>query len=182
MSTLRVLIAEDEGFVAAGLQAQLKALGHQVVGLARDGQEAVALAEALLPDLVIMDIRLPRLDGLEAARRILQGCRVPIIFVSAYSNVALAQDASAVGGLAYLVKPVNQHDLLPAIEVALGRFREAEGLRQSVQQLEQAIELRKRFEQAKGILMFSVQPETPYAIRAMTAGAAGYLTKTSVPR
>jgi response regulator NasT len=95
MSTLRVLIAEDEGFVAAGLQAQLKALGHQVVGLARDGQEAVALAEALLPDLVIMDIRLPRLDGPEAARRILQGCRVPIIFVSAYSNVALASHPSS---------------------------------------------------------------------------------------
>lgn len=167
MSALRVLIAEDEGFVAAGLQAQLKASGHQVVGLARDGEEAVALAEALLPDLILMDIRLPRLDGLEAAHRVLQGRRVPIIFVSAYSNAALAQEASAVGGLAYLVKPVNQQDLLPAIEVALGRFREAEALRQSVQQLEQAIELRKRVEQAKGILMRRLHLTEPEAMRRL---------------
>lgn len=157
MSALRILVVEDEGLVATGLRAQLKALGHQVVGLARDGEEAVAMASALAPDLILMDIRLPRLDGLEAARRILQQRRVPVIFISAYSEANLAQEASTIGGFAYLLKPVDRQDLLPAIAVALGRFREAEGLRQGVQELEQALELRKRVEQAKGILMKRLQ-------------------------
>jgi AmiR/NasT family two-component response regulator len=167
MSGLRVLIAEDEGLVAAGLKAQLKAIGHQVVGLACDGEEAVALAATVQPDLILMDIRLPRLDGLEAARRILQAHRIPIIFVSAYSEAALAQAASEIGGFAYLCKPVDRLDLLPAIEVALGRFREAEALRQAVLHLEQAIELRKRVEQAKGILMRRLQISEPEAMRRL---------------
>ena len=157
MSALRILVVEDEGLVATGLRAQLKALGHQVVGLARDGEEAVVMSAALAPDLILMDIRLPRLDGLEAARRILQQRRVPVIFISAYSEANLAQEASAIGGFAYLLKPVDRQDLLPAIAVVLGRFREAEELRQGVQELEQALELRKQVEQAKGILMKRLQ-------------------------
>lgn len=167
MSGLRVLIAEDEGLVATGLRAQLKAIGHQVVGLARDGEEVIALAATVQPDLILMDIRLPRLDGLEAARRILQTRRVPIIFISAYSEVTLAQAASEIGGFAYLRKPVDRLDLLPAIEVALGRFREAETLRRTVLDLEQAIELRKRVEQAKGILMRRLQISEPEAMRRL---------------
>ncbi|HXH11724.1 MAG TPA: response regulator [Alphaproteobacteria bacterium] len=167
MRGLRVLIAEDEGLVATGLKAQLKAIGHQVVGMARDGEEAVALAATAQPDLILMDIRLPRLDGLEAARRILQVRRIPIIFVSAYSEATLAQAASEIGGFAYLRKPVDRLDLLPAIEVALGRFREAEALRRAVQDLEQAIELRKRVEQAKGILMRRLQIPEPEAMRRL---------------
>jgi response regulator NasT len=157
VSALRILVAEDEGLVATGLRAQLKALGHQVVGLARDGEEAVAMAAASAPDLILMDIRLPQLDGLEAARRILQKRRVPVIFISAYSEARLAQGASVSGGFAYLLKPVDRQDLLPAIAVALGRFREAEALRQDVQELEQTLELRKHVEQAKGILMKRLQ-------------------------
>jgi two-component system, response regulator PdtaR len=157
VSTLRIMVVEDEGLVATGLRAQLKAIGHQVVGLARDGEEAVAMAAELAPDLILMDIRLPHLDGLEAARRILQQRRVPVIFISAYSEANLAQAASAIGGFGYLLKPVDRQDLLPAITVALGRFREAEALRQGVQDLEQALELRKRVEQAKGILMKRLQ-------------------------
>lgn len=167
MRGLRVLIAEDEGLVATGLKAQPKAIGHQVVGMARDGEEAVALAATAQPDLILMDIRLPRLDGLEAARRILQVRRIPIIFVSAYSEATLAQAASEIGGFAYLRKPVDRLDLLPAIEVALGRFREAEALRRAVQDLEQAIELRKRVEQAKGILMRRLQIPEPEAMRRL---------------
>jgi response regulator NasT len=157
VSALRILLVEDEGLVATGLRAQLRTLGHQVVGLARDGEEAVAMAGTLGPDLILMDVRLPQLDGLEAARRILQQRRVPIIFISAYSEPDLAQAASATGGFAYLLKPVDRQDLLPAIAVTLGRFREAEALRQDVQELEQALELRKRVEQAKGILMKRLQ-------------------------
>jgi response regulator NasT len=104
-----------------------------------------------------MDVRLPRLDGLEAARRILQKRHVPVIFVSAYSEAHLAQAASAVGGFAYLLKPIDRQDLLPAITVALERFREAEALRQGIHELELALELRKRVEQAKGILMKRLQ-------------------------
>jgi two-component system, response regulator PdtaR len=157
VSALRVLVVEDEGLVATGLRAQLRTLGHQVVDLARDGEEAVAMAADLVPDLILMDIRLPKMDGLEAARRILQQRRVPVIFISAYSEAKLAQTASVIGGFAYLLKPIDRQDLLPAITVALERFREAEALRQDIQKLEQALELRKRVEQAKGILMKRLQ-------------------------
>jgi len=153
VKSLRVLIVEDEGLVAAGLKMQLQAMGHQVVGLAKDGEEAVAMAASLSPDLILMDIRLPKLDGLEAARRILQERRVPIIFISAFSEADLAKEASEAGGFSYLLKPVDRKNLLPAIEVVMARFHEVEALHEAVLGLQKTLELRKRIEQAKGILM-----------------------------
>lgn len=167
MRSLRILVVEDEGLVALGLKAGLQALGHQVVGLAGDGEEAVAMAASLLPDLILMDIRLPRVDGLEAARRILRERRLPIIFVSAYSEADLAREVSEIGGLAYLLKPVDQKDLLPAIEVALARFTEIETLSEAVQALQKAIQARKRIEQAKGILMTRLHLSEPEAMRSL---------------
>lgn len=167
MRSLRILVVEDEGLVAAGLKAQLQALGHQVVALARDGEEAVAMAASLSPDLILMDIRLPKVDGLEAARRILQERRLPIIFISAYSEADLAREVGEVGGFSYLVKPVDWKDLLPAIEVAMSRFNEIKALNQEVRALQEAIRARKQIEQAKGILMKRLQLSEPEAMRRL---------------
>lgn len=167
MRSLRILVVEDEGLVAAGMKAQLQALGHEVVGLARDGEEAVAMAASLSPDLIFMDIRLPKLDGLEAARRILQERRLPIIFISAYSEADLAREVGEIGGFSYLVKPVDWKDLMPAIEVALARFNEIQALNKEVRALQEAMKARKRIEQAKGILMKRLQLSEQEAMRRL---------------
>ena len=153
MKTLKILIAEDEGLVAAGLKSQLEALGHQVVGLAQDGLEAVELTERLSPDLVLMDVHMPRLDGIQAAKKLQETLPTPILFVTAHSDIQLAAEASKAGALGYLIKPVNGPQLQPAIQVAVSRFDEIAALRRSVTDLKEDIEARKHVERAKGILM-----------------------------
>ncbi|HYB73522.1 MAG TPA: response regulator [Candidatus Sulfotelmatobacter sp.] len=153
MKTLKILIAEDEGLVAAGLKSQVEALGHQVVGLAKDGMEAVELTERLSPDLVLMDVRMPRLDGIQAAKKLQETLPTPILFITAHSDLQLAADASKAGALGYLIKPVNGPQLQPAIQVAVSRFDEIAALRRSVMDLKEDIEARKHVERAKGILM-----------------------------
>jgi response regulator NasT len=153
VKTLKILIAEDEGLVAAGLKSQVEALGHQVVGLAKDGVEAVELTERLSPDLVLMDVRMPRLDGIQAAKKLQETMPTPILFITAHSDIQLAADASKVGALGYLIKPVNGPQLQPAIQVAVSRFDEIAALRRSVVDLKEDIEARKHVERAKGILM-----------------------------
>lgn len=153
MKILKVLIAEDEGLVAAGLKSQVEALGHQVVAMAKDGLEAVELTERLAPDLVLMDVRMPGLDGIQAAKKLREAMPTPILFVTAHSDVQLAAEASKAGALGYLIKPVNGRQLQPAIQVALSRFDEIAALRRSVQDLKEDIEARKLVERAKGILM-----------------------------
>jgi response regulator NasT len=124
---LQVLIADDEPLVAEGLRARLGAEGHEVIGVAYDGVEAVALAEVLRPDLILLDIRMPKLDGITAAERIMAARPVPIIIVTAHYEEALIQRAIAAGVMAYLVKPVHHHDLLPAMALATTRFRDIMG-------------------------------------------------------
>ena len=153
MKPLRVLIAEDEGLVAAGLKTQLEALGHHVVGMAKDGVEAVELTHQLSPDLVLLDLRMPRMDGIQAAKKINENHPTPIMFVTAHSDAQLAAEASKVGALGYLIKPVSGRQLQPAIEVAVSRFAEIESLRHSVDNLKEDIESRKLVERAKGVLM-----------------------------
>jgi response regulator NasT len=121
---LQVLIADDEPLVAEGLRARLGAEGHEVVGVAYDGVEVVALAEALRPELILLDIRMPKLDGISAAERIMAAHPVPIIMVTAHFDEAMVQRAIAAGVMAYLVKPVHRHDLLPAMALATTRFRD----------------------------------------------------------
>lgn len=164
---LRVLVAEDEGLVAAGIKAQTIALGHEVVGIARDGEEAVAMAESLSPDLILMDIVMPRLSGLEAAQRILARRYVPIILLSAHSEVGMARQAAEIGIYSYLLKPIDRKDLLPAIEVALSRFEEMQVLRREVADLKGAIRVRKIVEQAKGILMKRLHVSEAEAFRRL---------------
>ena len=123
MDSLRILIADDESIRLLSLRAQLTALGHRVVAEASTGEEAVALACATQPDLAILDIKMPRVDGIEAAERITQARPIPIILLTAYSEAELVERAAQANIAAYLMKPVAEEDLLPAIALALARFR-----------------------------------------------------------
>ena len=149
---LKVLIAEDEPVVAQGLRVQLEGLGHHVVGIAYDGRDAVAKAESLGPSFIVLDIKMPRLDGLEAARQIMAQRPAPIILVTAHSDPELIEQAQTVGVMGYLIKPVDGKDLAPAIALATSRFEDLMALRKDVQSLKEALVLRQQVERAKGIM------------------------------
>lgn len=153
MAATRILVAEDNDLVALTLEEQLKGLGYDVIAIARTGTEAVDLASRLNPDLVIMDIRMPEIEGTEAAARINQNQRTPIIMLTAYTDRDTIRRAEVAGALGYLVKPVNETELTPAINIAMARFKDIESLRQQVGELEDSLEARKLIERAKGILM-----------------------------
>lgn len=153
MADTRVLIAEDNELVSLTLEEQLSNLGYIVVGVARTGTEAVRLALQLQPDIVIMDMQMPELDGAAAAQQINKQQPLPVIMLTAYSDTEHIRKAEASGALAYLVKPVNPEELPPTIDVAIARFREMQQLRQKVDDLQDTIEARKVIERAKGILM-----------------------------
>jgi len=153
MESLRILIADDESIRLLSLRAQLAALGHIVVAEASNGEEAVVLAASTQPDLAIIDIRMPVADGIEAAQRITEARPIPIILLTAYSEAQLVERAAQANIAAYLMKPVSEEDLLPAITLALIRFRQFQALRREVADLREALEARKFIERAKGILM-----------------------------
>lgn len=153
MDPLRILIADDDSIRLLSLRAQLTALGHQVVGEASTGDEAVAFAASQRPDLALLDIKMPRMDGIEAAERITQTHPIPIILLTAYSETQLVERAAQANISAYLMKPVSEEDLLPAITLALTRFKQFQALQQEVADLREALEARKVIEKAKGILM-----------------------------
>lgn len=127
--TGRVLLVDDEALIRMGMRAMLTDLGYRVVGEAADGQEAIEKVAALDPDIVIMDIRMPGMDGLEATRRIMATHPVPIIVLTAYNHRSLVEEAADAGVLAYLMKPVRESDVAPAIEVARARFADLRWLR-----------------------------------------------------
>jgi two-component system, response regulator PdtaR len=153
MSAIRILMAEDNDLVALTLEEQLKGLGYDVIGVARTGAEAIDLANRLNPDLIIMDIRMPEVEGTEAAARINQQRAVPILMLTAYTDRDTIRKAEAAGALGYLVKPVNEAELPPAINIAMARFKDLQALRSQVVELEDSLEARKLVERAKGILM-----------------------------
>ena len=153
MEPLRILIADDESIRLLSLRAQLSALGHRVIAEASTGEEAVALADRWRPDLAILDIKMPLMDGIEAAERITQTRPIPIILLTAYSEAQLVERAAQANISAYLMKPVSEEDLLPVIALALTRFKQFQALRQEVADLREAMEARKLIERAKGILM-----------------------------
>jgi len=153
MEPLRILIADDESIRMMSLRKQLAALGHCVVAEASNGEEAVALAAATQPDLAILDIKMPVADGIEAAQRITRARPIPIILLTAYNEAELVERAAQANISAYLMKPVAEEDLLPAITLALIRFRQFEALRREVSDLREALEARKVIERAKGILV-----------------------------
>jgi len=150
---LRILIAEDDTVIATDLQEALEALGHRVVGEASNGIEALRRAQELKPDLLLLDIKMPELDGIEVATRVLTECPAAIIMLTAYTDEALIERAEKAGALAYLVKPIREEALKPAIRMAMARFKELQALRAEVSNLKEALEARKLIERAKGILM-----------------------------
>jgi two-component system, response regulator PdtaR len=151
--TIRVLIAEDEALIRLDLKEMLEEEGYTVVAEVGDGQQAVERATELRPDLVILDIQMPVLDGLSAAERIAGDRIAPVIVLTAFSQRDLVERARDAGAMAYLVKPFNKNDLVPAIEVARARFAEMSALDSEVRTLEDRLEARKTIEKAKGKLM-----------------------------
>ncbi|MBI2168412.1 MAG: response regulator [Actinobacteria bacterium] len=150
----RVLLAEDEPVIAFGLEEKLRRLGYDVVGTAGDGETALELAGHLEPDLLLLDIKMPRLSGLAVAERLAgQGRSVPTVIISAFEDADLVERAIAVGVAAYLVKPVSEGQLATALRLAASRFAEFRALESEVESLKQAIEARKLVERAKGLLM-----------------------------
>jgi response regulator NasT len=150
---VRVVIAEDEAIVRLDLKEILEEEGYEVVGETGRGDEAVKLVHDLAPDLAILDIKMPGLDGLSAAREITSEQRAAVLILTAFSQRNLIEEARDAGVLAYLIKPFQRSELIPAIEVALGRFNEMKALRAEVGDLEESLETRRLTDRAKGILM-----------------------------
>lgn len=167
MAKTRVIIAEDESIIRLDLKEMLTESGYEVVGEAADGTEAVRLAFEKAPDLTIVDVKMPVMNGIEAAREISQAGICPVIVLTAYSQRALVEEAIKSGAMSYLVKPFSKSDLLPAIEVAIARFEEMKDLENKVKELEERLETRKLVEQAKGIIMKRCDLDEESAFRKM---------------
>jgi len=150
---MKILVAEDETLIRLDLREILERAGFDVCAEARDGEEAVTLAREAQPDLAILDVKMPRLDGIEAARRILDERPIPIVMLTAYGHDELVSRAVEAGVFGYLVKPFRESDLLPAISAARARHAELEALRAEAESLADALATRKVVERAKGLLM-----------------------------
>ncbi len=161
----RVLVAEDEALIRLDLVELLREEGYDVVGEAEDGQRAVDLAFELKPDLVIMDVKMPRRDGIDAASEIAAARLAPVVILTAFSQRELIERARDAGAMAYLVKPFTVSDLVPAIELAASRFAEMTALEGEVADLTERLETRKIVERAKGTLMESQALTEPQAFR-----------------
>ena len=161
----RVLIAEDEALIRLDLAEMLAEEGYEVVGEAADGETAVRLAEELRPDLVILDIKMPIMDGLTAAERIAEDHLAPVVILTAFSQRDLVERARAAGAMSYLVKPFQKGDLVPAIEIAISRFAQVSALAAEVAGLTERLETRKVVERAKGALMTTYGMTEPQAFK-----------------
>ncbi len=163
----RALVVEDEGMTVLMLRRALIAAGYQVVGAVPDGEQAVLAARELLPDVILMDVNMPGMNGLEATRRILAERPVPIIMITAYSDDALVQEAIDAGACAYLVKPVEGEQITPALRTAMARFEALARLQTENADLKDSMEVRKLVERAKGILMQRTGLSEPDAHRRL---------------
>ena len=150
---MRILVADDQDEVRATLVRMSQDMGHEVVGEARDGEETVALARETAPDLLLLDIRMPKMDGMEVARALIGERPVAIVIVTAYADDALIEEAAEVGVFSYVIKPVTRNRLAAAVSTARARFADLQVLREEVGGLKDALEARKLVERAKGIIM-----------------------------
>jgi two-component system, response regulator PdtaR len=165
MSDTRILLAEDEVISRMDLREMLENLGYSVIGEAGDGVAAVNLARTLKPDLVVMDIKMPELDGISAAETLAQERVTPVLLLTAYSDKEFVDRAVDAGVMGYLVKPFAEAQLKPAIEVALERWREIRQIQQDLAQTQETLETRKLVERAKGVLMDSQSLKEAEAFR-----------------
>ncbi|MFZ2175208.1 MAG: response regulator [Rhodococcus sp. (in: high G+C Gram-positive bacteria)] len=161
----RVVVAEDEALIRLDLVEMLREEGYDVVGEAGDGQTAVDLAVELKPDLVIMDVKMPRRDGIDAASEIAAKRIAPVVILTAFSQRELVERARDAGAMAYLVKPFSSADLVPAVELAASRFQEVTALEREISDLSERLETRKIVERAKGVLMEKQALTEPEAFR-----------------
>ena len=161
----RVVIAEDEALIRLDLAEMLAEEGYDVVGQAGDGEAAVALAEEHRPDLVVLDVKMPRLDGIAAAQRIAEQRIAPVVILTAFSQRELVERARDAGAMAYLVKPFTKDDLVPAVEMAVSRFAELQMLEAEVADLTERLETRKAVDRAKGVLQRQLELSEPEAFR-----------------
>jgi response regulator NasT len=159
------VIAEDEALIRLDLAEMLAEEGYVVVGQAGDGEEAIELAMSLRPDLVVMDVKMPRLDGIAAASQIAQARIAPVVMLTAFSQRELVERARDSGAMAYLVKPFTKSDLVPAIEMAMSRFAEITALEHEVGDLTDQLATRKAIERAKGLLQEALSISEPEAFR-----------------
>ncbi|MDJ0393168.1 response regulator [Rhodococcus sp. G-MC3] len=162
---LRVVVAEDESLIRLDLVEMLREEGYEVVGEAADGQRAVDLAIELRPDLVIMDVKMPHRDGIDAASEIAEKRIAPVVILTAFSQRELVEKARDAGAMAYLVKPFSKADLMPAVELAASRYTEISSLESEVADLQERLETRKLIERAKGKLMESQSLTEPQAFK-----------------
>ncbi|WP_282921559.1 ANTAR domain-containing response regulator [Mobiluncus massiliensis] len=170
----RVIVAEDEALIRLDIVETMKENDFEVVGEAADGEEAVTLALELEPDLMVMDIKMPKLDGIAAAEKIMKEAPCAIVMLTAFSDKELIERAKDAGTMAYLVKPFDPKDLLPAVEVALSRHQELLSLEDSIADLQDRLSTRKQVDRAKGLLMEKMELTEPEAFR--------WIQKTSMDR
>lgn len=170
----RVVVAEDEAVIRLDIVEMLREVGYDVVGEAADGESAIRLVEELRPDLVVMDIKMPILDGISAAERIARARIAPVVLLTAFSQKELVERARDAGAMAYVVKPFTSADLMPALEIALSRHAEIISLESEISDLTERFETRKLVERAKSLLQTSMGLSEPEAFR--------WIQKTSMDR
>lgn len=161
---LKVVVAEDEGLIRMDVVASLEEAGLVVVGQASDGEAAIALATEHEPDLVVMDVKMPRLDGISAAQKIAE-LKIPVVLLTAFSDTELVARAAEAGAMAYVTKPFKPTDLLPAIQIALSRHEELVSLESEIADLNDRLETRKLMDRAKGLLQTKMKLSEPDAFR-----------------
>lgn len=153
LKKLRIVLADDEAILRLDLREMLADAGHEIVGEAANGEEAVKLVRELKPDFIIMDVKMPIMDGITAAKLIAQEQLAPVLLLTAYSQQDIVDKASEAGVIAYLVKPIREEQLFPAMEIAVRRFAEVQELNAELDGLKESLETRKLLDRAKGILM-----------------------------
>ena len=170
----RIVVAEDEAVIRLDIVEMLREVGYDVVGEAADGESAIRLAEELRPDIVVMDIKMPVLDGITAAERIAKARIAPVVLLTAFSQKELVERARDAGAMAYVVKPFTAGDLIPSLEIALSRHAEITSLESEIADLSDRFETRKLVERAKSLLMTNMGLNEPDAFR--------WIQKTSMDR
>lgn len=161
---LRIVVVEDEALIRMDVVATLEEAGFEIIGQGSDGEEAVALATDLEPELVVMDIKMPKLDGISAAEKIAE-LKIPVVLLTAFSQADLVSRAAEAGAMAYVTKPFKPADLLPAIQIALARHEELTSLETEIADLSDRLETRKLMDRAKGLLMTKMKLTEPESFR-----------------